>query len=69
MYIGFMDSGIENIFLYSVYSFIVYSYMVYPQYIIIVLITCFGMENVIPKKPVSVFDDTTVITSLNILII
>ena len=32
IHIGFMDSGIENIFLYSVYSFIVYSCMVYPLY-------------------------------------
>ena len=29
-----MDLGIENIFLYSVYSFIVFSYMVYLLYII-----------------------------------
>ena len=29
VYIDFMDSGIENIFLYSVYSKKVYSYMVY----------------------------------------
>ena len=30
IYIGFMDSGIDNILLYSVYSEKVYSYMVYP---------------------------------------
>ena len=32
IHIGFIDSGIENIFLYSVYSFIVSSYMVYLLY-------------------------------------